>query len=228
MAVIDLQGVEFQYPEAKIKTLNISSLTIEKEERIFLYGPSGSGKSTLLEVLAGVLVPQKGKVQILGQDLAQMSSVERDQFRASHLGYVFQSFNLIPYLSVEENIELPLSLSPDRRKRLEGRSISQEIQHLCERLGIFELRDRRVTQLSVGQQQRVAVARALLGRPELILADEPTSSLDQDHREKFIQLLFQVCSEQKTTVIFVSHDRTLEKLFSIAISFHNVNQEVRA
>lgn len=226
MAVIDLQGVEFRYPEAKQKTLSISSLKIDKEERIFLYGPSGSGKSTLLEILAGVLLPQKGKVQILEKDLTQMTSAQRDQFRAGHLGYVFQNFNLIPYLSVEENIELPLALSSDRRQRLQGKSISEEIHHLCDKLGILELRARRVTELSVGQQQRVAVARALLGKPEIILADEPTSSLDHDHREKFIQLLFQVCTEQKTTVIFVSHDRTLEKLFSRVISFQEINQDV--
>jgi len=224
MAVIHLEGVEFQYPRAKHKTLSISSLKIEKEERIFLYGPSGSGKSTLLEVLAGVLTPQQGKVQILGQDLKEMSPSERDHFRAAHLGYVFQSFNLIPYLSVEENIALPIHLSSERKKRLAQTSVSNEIRHLCESLGISELRNRAVTELSVGQQQRVAVARALLGKPELILADEPTSSLDQDHRQKFIELLFQVCQEQKTTVVFVSHDRSLEKLFSRSISFHDIHR----
>ncbi len=225
MSLVHLKDVEFQYESAKHKTLEIPTLQIEKGERVFLFGPSGSGKSTFLEILAGVLTPQKGSVEILGKNLAGMKSSERDRFRAGHLGYVFQSFNLIPYLSVEENILLPLSLSGLRRERIQN--VSQEVQHLCENLGIAGFRDRRVTELSVGQQQRVAVARAMLGSPELILADEPTSSLDFDHREKFIKLLFQVCEEKGTTVLFVSHDRSLEKLFTRSISFHDINQ-VRA
>lgn len=223
MSLIELRNIEFQYPNSHSKTLDIPVFQIEKRERVFLYGPSGSGKSTLLEILAGVLVPQKGSLTILGEDLAKMSSHQRDQFRAGHLGYIFQSFNLIPYLNVEENIKLPLSLSSVRRSRLQS-TVDHEVQHLCSRLGISNLRDRPVTQLSVGQQQRVAVARALLGDPEIILADEPTSSLDHDHREKFIQLLFQVCEEKGTTVLFVSHDRTLEKMFTRAVSFHELNQ----
>lgn len=225
MSLVDLKDVQFQYESASHKTLDIPSLKIEKGEKVFLYGPSGSGKSTLLEILAGVLTAQKGTVKILGKNLSQMKNHERDQFRAGHLGYVFQSFNLIPYLSVEENIQLPLSLSPLRRQRLTD--VEKETDHLCTSLGIASFRQRRVTELSVGQQQRVAVARALLGSPELILADEPTSSLDFDHREKFIQLLFRVCEEKGTTVLFVSHDRTLEKLFTRSISFHDINR-VRA
>lgn len=222
MSLVRLQNVEFRYQNSSHATLDIPELQIEKGEKVFLYGPSGSGKSTFLEILAGVLTPQKGSVEILGKNLAQLSSHERDQFRAGHLGYVFQSFNLIPYLSVEENIQLPLSLSELRRQRLND--VAGEIEHLCQALGIAAFRQRRVTELSVGQQQRVAVARALLGSPELILADEPTSSLDFDHREKFIQLLFRVCEEKGTTVLFVSHDRSLEKLFSRAISFHDINR----
>ncbi|MEZ0391861.1 MAG: ABC transporter ATP-binding protein [Pseudobdellovibrionaceae bacterium] len=225
--MIELQGVEFQYPRAHLKTLEISKLKIEKGERVFLFGPSGSGKSTLLEILAGVLVPQKGSVRILNQKLETLNSAQRDQFRSGHLGYIFQSFNLIPYLSVEENILLPLSFSPLRRERLQGKSPVSEVEHLCHRLGILNLRQRKVTELSVGQQQRVAVARALLGNPEIILADEPTSSLDHDHREKFIQLLFQICEEKNTTLLFVSHDRSLEKLFSRSLSLLDINQ-VRA
>jgi putative ABC transport system ATP-binding protein len=222
MSLVRLTNVEFQYDSAKEKTLDIPKLEISRGEKVFLFGPSGSGKSTFLEILAGVLTPQSGQVEILGKNLATMKSHERDLFRAGHLGYVFQSFNLIPYLSVEENILLPLSLSAVRRDRIQN--AEAEVTHLCEALGIAAFRARRVTELSVGQQQRVAVARALLGSPELILADEPTSSLDFDHREKFIQLLFRVCEEKGTTVLFVSHDRGLEKLFSRSISFHDINR----
>jgi putative ABC transport system ATP-binding protein len=222
MSLVHLQNVEFQYEGGKEKTLDIPKLEISRGEKVFLFGPSGSGKSTFLEILAGVLTPQSGQVEILGKNLAAMKSHERDLFRAGHLGYVFQSFNLIPYLSVEENILLPLSLSAIRRERT--KDAQAEVAHLCEALGIEAFRSRRVTELSVGQQQRVAVARAMLGSPELILADEPTSSLDFDHREKFIRLLFQVCEEKGTTVLFVSHDRGLEKLFSRSVSFHDINR----
>jgi putative ABC transport system ATP-binding protein len=223
-AVISLNQIEFQYAGAKQKTLVLPQFEVHRGEELFLHGPSGSGKSTLLEILAGVLVPQKGEVKILGKNLVQMSAAERDHFRAAHIGYVFQSFNLIPYLSVFENIELPLHLSRERRERLQGKSAREAIEHLGRELGIQELFPKRVTELSVGQQQRVAVARALLGNPEIILADEPTSALDQDRREKFIRLLFRVCEERNTSVIFVSHDHTLEGLFTRTVSLPDLNQ----
>ncbi|PIS10356.1 MAG: methionine ABC transporter ATP-binding protein [Bdellovibrio sp. CG10_big_fil_rev_8_21_14_0_10_47_8] len=222
--IIELSQVCFQYPGAKSPTLKISQLDIFKKEKVFLYGPSGSGKSTLLEVLSGILQPQQGEVKILGENLVKMTSHQRDRFRANHLGYIFQSFNLIPYLSVEENITLPLVLSPSRRSKLTSADVSAEVERLCQHLGLGDLKSRGVTQLSVGQQQRVAVARALLGNPELILADEPTSSLDHDHRERFIRLLFEECEARGTTVLFVSHDRSLEKIFTRSLSFNEINQ----
>jgi putative ABC transport system ATP-binding protein len=225
-SVIDLKNVEFRYPAAQQKTLQIKSLQIQEKEKVFLFGPSGSGKTTLLEILAGVMKPQSGSVTLLGTDVAALSSSQRDHFRASHIGYIFQSFNLIPYLSVEENIQLPLHLSPDRKKRVVHEK--EELHYLCSHLGIQNLLNRRVTDLSVGQQQRVAVARALLGSPGLILADEPTSSLDYDLREKFIRLLFEVCEKSGTTVLFVSHDRSLEKLFTRSISFSEINSKENA
>jgi putative ABC transport system ATP-binding protein len=224
MSIISLQNIEFSYNSQAKKVLDIKSFSINKGEKVFLYGPSGCGKTTFLEVIAGVLVPQSGTFSFLNQDIVKMNSGERDQMRAAHIGYIFQSFNLIPYLSVEENIVLPLYLSSDRRKKVSKKSESEEIRRICEQLGILDLISRPVTELSVGQQQRVAVARALLGKPELILADEPTSALDQDHREKFISLLFDVCKKQDTTVLFVSHDRSLLGLFDRAVSLQDINQ----
>lgn len=223
MSLVEIRALEFAYRPGE-PVLEIPEWKVEAGERVFLYGPSGTGKTTLLESLAGVLVPQKGEVQILGQDLARMSSAARDHFRAAHLGYIFQSFNLIPYLSVEENIALPCQLSAARRKHLRGGALGESIRFLCERLGIGGLLGKKVTELSVGQQQRVAVARALLGKPELILADEPTSALDADHREKFLNLLFELCDESGTGLIFVSHDRGIEHLFTRAVSLASLNR----
>lgn len=216
---IQLSQLQFSYRPGTL-VLDIHQFQIQAGEKVFLYGPSGSGKSTLLEILAGILVPQAGQAEILGQKMNALSASARDHFRALHMGYIFQIFNLVPYLNVEENILLPLRLNAERQNRAQG----QSIEKLCERLGIYHLLKSKVTELSVGQQQRVAVARALMGKPELILADEPTSALDFDHREKFIQLLFELCNENKTTLLFVSHDRSLEKLFDRSLSLLEINR----
>lgn len=218
MSLVHLSQIEFSYPGATLPTLRIPEFKVEAGERIFLFGPSGTGKSTFLEILAGVLVPQMGEVCLLDRKIHEMSPADRDHFRADHIGYIFQSFNLIPYLNVQENIELPLHFSSVRRSRLKQPSVAAEVRRLAEGLGIEELLTRRVTELSVGQQQRVAVARALIGAPELILADEPTSALDMDHRSRFLKLLFSMAKEAGTTVLFVSHDRSIQDLFSRALA----------
>ena len=225
--LIHLEAVKFRYPKSRTDTLIIPEFRMKKEEKIFLFGPSGCGKSTFLELLAGVLTPQQGDVKILGYNLSKLDPAGRDRFRSQHVGYVFQSFNLIPYLSVVENIELPIYLCDERRKKLTDSDIRAEMERLTSVLGIQSFLYRRVTHLSVGQQQRVAVARALLGNPELILADEPTSSLDYDHREKFIKLLFELCEERGTSVLFVSHDRSLEKLFDRSLSLADINEALK-
>lgn len=222
--LIEVKNLQYRYANADHPTLQIPEFSIAKGERVYLYGPSGSGKTTLLEILAGILKIDQGEVHILGRDLAKLSEKERDHFRAEHLGYIFQSFNLIPYLSVQENIELPIHLSTTRKERLKGEDANSVLRHLCTRLGIVTLLDKKVTELSVGQQQRVAVARALFGRPEFILADEPTSSLDMDHREKFLELMFELCEQYGTTVLFVSHDRSIQHLFSRSVALDSINQ----
>lgn len=222
--LIEIQDLEFTYEGQSTPTLKIPHFSVATGEELFLYGPSGSGKTTFLECLAGVLKPSHGSLRILGREMTQLSAAERDAFRAEHMGYVFQSFNLIPYLSVRENIELPLHLSAARRKRLGSVDTEMVIRALCGNLGIGDLLERPVVELSVGQQQRVAVARALLGKPDLLLADEPTSALDTDHREKFLKLLFELAELYGTTVVFVSHDRSIEHLFSRTLSLQSMNR----
>jgi putative ABC transport system ATP-binding protein len=153
-----------------------------------------------------------------------MSGSGRDALRGSHIGYIFQMFNLIPYLNVLENIMLPCRISDERQRRLNGRSREDEAKKLAGQLGIGRIVSDNVVDLSVGQQQRVAAARALMGAPELIIADEPTSSLDEDHREGFLQLLFDQCREIGSTLIFVSHDRRMMPLFDRAVSLTEINK----
>ena len=201
--------------------VDIESLRLARGERVFLRGPSGSGKSTLLNLLAGVVTPQHGTVRILGRDLSALSGAARDRFRADHIGYIFQMFNLIPYLSVIENVCLPCGFSERRRARAvrAGVGVEAEALRLLKHLdmGDAEVLRRPVTELSVGQQQRVAAARALVGAPELVIADEPTSSLDSDRRAAFLELLFRQCERENTALIFASHDASLAPLFDRAI-----------
>ena len=222
---IDLRRLRFRYGGGPW-VLDIPELTLERGTRAFLFGPSGSGKTTLLGVLAGVLEAEEGEVRVLGEDLASLSGAQRDAFRAEHIGYVFQMFNLIPYLSVLDNIALPARMTAGRRARLDGTGVRETAAQLADHLHIGDLLKKPVTELSVGQQQRVAACRALIGSPELIVADEPTSSLDFDRREAFLELLFQECERAGATLVFVSHDRTLEGMFSRTISLPDVNKAV--
>jgi putative ABC transport system ATP-binding protein len=217
-----MEDAQFAYTRGRT-VLHVPSLRIERGERVFIYGPSGSGKTTLLGLLAGVLRADAGAVRVLDRDLTTMSGHQRDLLRAVHIGYIFQLFNLIPYLSVEENIVLPCRVSHARRARLGVMPVEQAAQSLAHALEIGDLLHEKVTKLSVGQQQRVAAARALIGAPELVIADEPTSSLDSDRRERFLELLFDRCAEAGSTLIFVSHDRQLEHVFDRALSLRDLN-----
>jgi putative ABC transport system ATP-binding protein len=216
-----LQNIQFSYA-SKTPTIQMDQLTVARESRVFLHGPSGSGKTTLLGLMGGVLSPQKGSITILGQDLTNMSHSQRDQFRGAHIGYIFQMFNLIPYLTVAENIMLPCRMNQTRLNRVPG-DLTNAARSLAAQLGLESHFDQNVTQLSVGQQQRVAAIRALLGSPEIVIADEPTSSLDSDLREEFIQLLFKLCDQSKATLVFVSHDQSLKPLFSQHLSLRDLN-----
>jgi putative ABC transport system ATP-binding protein len=221
--VVDIKDLLFCYRAPKA-VLKIRELAIAKGEKVFLYGPSGSGKTTLLGILAGVLKASEGSVRILGHDFTRISGPARDALRGAHIGYIFQMFNLIPYLNVLENMTLPCRISTERGQRLNGRPLEKAAKEMAEILGIGSIIFENVTDLSVGQQQRVAAARALLGSPELMIADEPTSALDEDQRGNFLDLLFTHCREIGATLIFVSHDRRMMPLFDRALSLPDLNQ----
>ena len=219
---VELNEVQFAYTPS-VPVLDIPALSIKRGDKAFVFGPSGSGKTTLLGLLAGILPANAGSVRVLGQELTRMSGAARDAFRGAHIGYIFQMFNLIPYLNVIENIMLPCQVNKQQRQRLGAVPVLTAAQQLADRLGIGDLTTTSVLTLSVGQQQRVAVARALLGAPEIIIADEPTSSLDTDHREQFLTLLFESCERTGATLIFVSHDRGLMPLFDRSIALTEIN-----
>jgi len=230
--VIQIADLRFAWKKQAKPVLEIASLQIHREERVFLRGPSGSGKSTLLNLLAGVALPQSGVLKVLGQDMTVLGSAQRDHFRADHIGFIFQMFNLIPYLSVVENVTLPCRFSGKRRHKVlaQGDSLEHEAIRLLDHLDMahVDVLHEPVSELSVGQQQRVAAARALIGAPELVIADEPTSSLDADRRSAFIDLLFRECDSANATLIFVSHDNTLQAPFERTIEFDQLNRAAQA
>lgn len=225
--VIQIDNLLFRWSAGEAPCLDIPHLEIQAGERIFLHGPSGSGKSTLLGLLGGVLVPERGAVRLLDCELSRIGAAARDRFRADHVGFIFQQFNLVPYLSVIDNVILPCRFSARRGKlaMAEGRSWREEAARLLAHLDLEPALYRRpATQLSVGQQQRVAAARALIGRPEIVIADEPTSALDAERQAAFLDLLQRECSEAGVTLLFVSHDRRLSSAFSREIALPSLNR----
>ena len=227
--LIELANLGFAWP-GQAQLLDIPDFTLARGETLFLKGPSGSGKTTLLGLLGGVQRAQSGHIRLLGQDLAQLSAAARDRFRVDHTGYIFQQFNLLPFLSVRENVELPCRFSRQRAERAQQRhgSIDAAATALLEHLGLrADLLGRRADELSIGQQQRVAAARALIGQTELVIADEPTSALDFDAREAFLQLLFAECRAAGASLLFVSHDQSLAALFDRNVSLSELNRAAK-
>jgi putative ABC transport system ATP-binding protein len=225
--IVRMTDVRFAWPGRGAFTLAIEDFRLRAGERILLVGPSGSGKSTFLSLLCGIVSPQAGRIEVLGTDIGALSGPARDHFRAEHFGIIFQMFNLLPYGSVLDNVILPLAFADSRRRRA-GPAQSAALS-LLQRLGLGpEFARRSSTKLSVGQQQRVAAARALIGSPELIVADEPTSALDRDRQMAFLDVLFTQVREAAATLIMVSHDQSLAPRFDRVVPLAEIAREVQA
>lgn len=181
-----LQGVDWEIPGGNIQ---------------LLMGPSGSGKTTLLSILAGLLTPTQGKVHLLGEEITKLSRSKLARFRLQHIGFIFQNFNLFPALTAAENIEVVLNI-----KGIKGRVARHQAQDLLEQVGLGDKSKQKPRDLSGGQKQRVAIARALAGHPQLIMADEPTASLDSASGHAVMELLRKLAKEEGATVLIVTHD----------------------
>ncbi|MBU1212427.1 MAG: ABC transporter ATP-binding protein [Alphaproteobacteria bacterium] len=223
--VVAMGAVRFTWPGKPRFSLSIDRFDVAKGERVLLVGPSGGGKSTLLSLLAGIVSPQTGHIDVLGTNIAKLPGAARDRFRAEHFGIIFQMFNLLPYGTVTDNVLLPLSFSQQRRANVAvNGTAADEAARLLQRLGLpgDEIARHRASSLSVGQQQRVAAARALIGRPEIIVADEPTSSLDRARQKEFLDLLFEEIEAAGATLIMVSHDEALAGLFTRCVRLDDI------
>ncbi|NWG32428.1 MAG: ABC transporter ATP-binding protein [Rhodocyclaceae bacterium] len=223
MSALVLDQLLFRWPRQAAPCLDIAHFEVAAGERVFLHGPSGSGKSTLLGLLGGVAVPERGRVALLGEDLVRLPNRARDAFRADHIGFVFQQFNLLPWLSALDNVLLPCTFSARRRARA-GRPNEEAARLLTELDLAPELWSKPAALLSVGQQQRVAAARALIGRPEILIADEPTSALDAERQQVFIDLLLNEAAAVGATLLFVSHDIRLAAHFDRVVALAEINR----
>ncbi len=225
--VLEVRELRFYWPGNPLPCLDIELLEVSAGEAVFLHGPSGCGKSTLLSLLAGVLLPQAGDVRLMGQGWRELRAGLRDPFRANHVGYIFQQFNLLPYLSVVDNVMAPCRFSAVRGHAavLQSGSVQADAHAWLDGMGLARsLWGRQASELSVGQQQRVAGARALIGRPALVIADEPTSALDEERREGFMDLLLSACTQARSALVFVSHDQRLAARFQRHIRMPQINR----
>ncbi|MHC9234872.1 ATP-binding cassette domain-containing protein [Pseudooceanicola sp. 502str34] len=224
--VLVLDNLSFGWPGAPRGVLDIRSLSLAAGENLFLRGPSGCGKSTLLSAIAGMVNVGPGQIRVAGIDVGTLKGGARDRFRVEHIGMIFQVFNLVPWMSALDNVQLPCRFSAARRARAGG-DPGAEAHRLLSALHLPEAAHRAPARtLSIGQQQRVAAARALIGAPELILADEPTSALDEDAKAAFADLLAAECAAAGAALLFVSHDRGLEGRFDRALDFRDLNRGI--
>lgn len=220
---INVTDLCYRWPNNSAFDLSIHDWQICQGQKVFLYGPSGSGKSTLLNLLSGVLTGYTGCLRVLDCDLATLCGAQRDQFRAAHIGMIFQQFNLLPYLSGLQNIQLAQYFKPGRKPAPQTELLAQ----LSDKLQLSStLLKQTAATMSVGQQQRIAVARALINQPQVIIADEPSSALDSELRDQFIELLLDTA--RANTVIFVSHDKNLATHFDTQCNMSDLRGLERA
>jgi putative ABC transport system ATP-binding protein len=200
--------------------LEVDTFNVNEGEQVVLMGPSGSGKTTLLHLLAGLENPSSGRITIFNEELSQLSEKKRDEFRGNHIGIVFQEFQLFPYMSAMENILVQNLAST----KIVGKLAKEKAVELLKKLGLAHRKHSKVSLLSKGEQQRVAIARALLHNPKLLLVDEPTSSLDVKSGMEVVSLLKEICKEENTTLLLVTHDPTVASEFARVEKMDNLNK----
>ncbi len=205
MYAVEIKDLYKSYEKGKIKALNGINLTIKEGEFVSIIGPSGSGKSTLLNMLGALDIPDSGVINVAGKDLK--SDKKLNKFRAEQIGFIFQLHNLIPNINVRENIEIPMYT-----QKLSSSKMKERALKLLEDVGLYDKADILPNKLSGGERQRVAIARALANNPSIILADEPTGSLDSKTSNKILKLLIDLHKDKKVTLIIVTHDMDVAKL----------------
>lgn len=220
--MIQIRGLTKQFHVAgkTIPIINVPHWTVTQGEKIAIIGPSGSGKSTLLHLLSGIMRPDAGEISIGSHVIHNMREAARDQFRADHIGYILQDFYLLPSLTARQNVEIAI------RGRGTGSSAKRKerVEHMFEQVGLHDRMNHLPSQLSRGQQQRVAMLRAFIHEPTLILADEPTGSLDAETAEEITEMMLKLCGSQKHTLLVVTHDLSIAERFPSQLHIYDINQ----
>jgi putative ABC transport system ATP-binding protein len=213
--MIAISNLKFSYRIGNF-TLHIPEFSVDKHEKIAVIGPSGTGKTTLLNLIAGIIVPSRGSIRINHTSVDQLNDAQRRQFRITHIGFVFQDFELLDYLNVYDNILHPCRIT--KALQLDA-AVRQRARMLAQEMGIGDKLKRQASDLSQGERQRAAICRALLPRPGLILADEATGNLDPENKTRILDLLFRAVEEHDTTLLAVTHDHELLKRFDRIVDF---------
>ena len=220
-SIVKIESLRFQWSKNNNFKIFVPKLEVGRGKKVLFLGESGSGKTTLLSLICGFLEPLSGSISINDKIISDLTSTNKDAYRSDNIGIIFQQFNLLPYANVIDNIILPLYFSKQRLKKVENKI--NAAMNLCDQLRLPEsILNQKASNLSVGQQQRVAVARALIGSPSIIVADEPTSSLDTEAQELFLDLMFDQISKNSSTLLMVSHDKSLTNYFDQVIDINEI------
>ena len=220
-SIVKIESLRFQWSKNNNFKIFVPKLEVGRGKKVLFLGESGSGKTTLLSLICGFLEPLSGSISINDKIISDLTSTNKDAYRSDNIGIIFQQFNLLPYANVIDNIILPLYFSKQRSKKVENKI--NAAMNLCGQLRLPEsILNQKASNLSVGQQQRVAVARALIGSPSIIVADEPTSSLDTEAQELFLNLMFDQISKNSSTLLMVSHDKSLTNYFDQVIDINEI------
>lgn len=220
-SIVKIESLRFQWSKNNNFKIFVPKLEVGRGKKVLFLGESGSGKTTLLSLICGFLEPLSGSISINDKIISDLTSTNKDAYRSDNIGIIFQQFNLLPYANVIDNIVLPLYFSKQRSKKVENKI--NAAMNLCDQLRLPEsILNQKASNLSVGQQQRVAVARALIGSPSIIVADEPTSSLDTEAQELFLDLMFDQISKNSSTLLMVSHDKSLTNYFDQVIDINEI------
>lgn len=223
--MINIKNVVMKYHDngTEIEALKIKNLQIKDGKKVAFVGSSGCGKTTLFNLISGMIIPTEGNIEVEDMNITDLTEVERDLFRANHIGYIFQDFNLFPEFTVMQNVTLPMTFS----KRYSKKEINELAKDMLKKVGMEEKANQKVKTLSGGEKQRVAIARSIVNKPNVILADEPTGNLDYKNGVKIMELIMNIAKEEKATLIVITHNNSQLDMFDEVINIEELNEAIK-